>query len=328
MSKYTIEKTYSLQLAIAMVPKSGNYQSDFTALRDAMNKTKASMIMTKPLGALPVMRTEIKTGYPVSEKSKNDESTESLLKKAAGEDARRDTDEAEKKLESLITEKGVDSTVAVVHIDGNSMGIRIRSLIEEKTTYREAVAAMRKISYNIQSSFTAAFDKTYQYFNQHTYKDPRYEKKTTSYYLTKVLTAGDDITYVCNGPIALQTVAYFVRQVTQYTLTHGVNASCTTEKGLEDIRKYGFSVCTGISYISSHFPFSIGYDVAEECCGSAKERAKKAENIDNGRIGNWVDFAVCRNVQARSFKAMRKSEYTTASGESLLLRPFFIPAGE
>lgn len=344
MSRKTIELTYSLQLAIAMVPKTGDYPSDFEKLMQTMTENKAKMIQSCPVGAFPVMETEIKTGYPVSVRSiTRDESTESLLKKRAGETLRRSVSEDEKRLESLITEKGVDSTVAVVHLDGNNMALRIRELIKDKKTYADAVSAMRRISYNIQFSFQQAFESTYHFFQTHQFVDPRFRNKVKPYYIAKVVTAGDDITYVCNGPIAMATVEYFVKQISRYTLKSGLletslsrgtkeqaeEAAIGAEEAAKEERlKYGFSVCAGIAYVGSHFPFNIAYDVAEECCGSAKKRAKMPENLDQGRIGNWMDFAICQNVQARSFSAMRKKEYVTASGENLLLRPLFIPDGK
>jgi hypothetical protein len=87
-------------------------------------------------------------------------------------------------------------------------------------------------------------------------------------------------------------------------------------------------VCAGISFFHSHFPFYIAYEVAEACCGQAKERAKKEENKDGDRIGNWVDFQFCRNIHTSDLKKTREEEYRTIRGENLLRRPYFIPVKE
>lgn len=85
MAKYVIEHTYSLQLAAAMTDVTGDYAADYNNLMNDMNDVKANMVTSKPLGALPVMKLELKTGYPVSAGSTEDESTESLLKKRDGQ---------------------------------------------------------------------------------------------------------------------------------------------------------------------------------------------------------------------------------------------------
>ena len=69
MSKYIIEHTYSLQLAAACVKVTDKYYNDYEELRNKMDDVKAKMAGSKPLGALPIMKTEIRTGYPAIEES-------------------------------------------------------------------------------------------------------------------------------------------------------------------------------------------------------------------------------------------------------------------
>lgn len=206
--------------------------------------------------------------------------------------------------------------LAVVHIDGNSMGIRIRNYIKDKTDYSEAVNAMRTVSYHIKKSYRTVFEGMKQFFETSSERLPEFEKKKTNLFVREILVAGDDVTYVCNAKIALATVEYFCREITKYSLNGE-----TDDKSIKD---YGFSVCAGVAYFGSHFPFGTAYMVAEACCHSAKEKAKKKENRDGDRIGNFVDFHICRNVHALNFKEMRMREYRTSHGENLLIRPYFV----
>lgn len=64
MSKYVIEQTYSLQLAVAIVDISGDYQIDYQEIYKEMNRVKSDMTDSKPLSALPIMEIELKTGFP------------------------------------------------------------------------------------------------------------------------------------------------------------------------------------------------------------------------------------------------------------------------
>lgn len=162
-------------------------------------------------------------------------------------------------------------------------------------------------------------------------------KPDRKYNVLKILTAGDDITYVCNGKLALKTVQYFAEEIAGYTM----DGQITDRPGKEDtgypypvykenaddkLKKYGFSVCAGIAYIHSHFPFYVGYETAEACCESAKKRAKEDRYRDrkNDRVGSWVDFQICKNIQAQNLDEVRQKEYVTANGEDLMLRPYFI----
>lgn len=314
MSEYTIKKTYSLQLAVAIVEKSGSYAEDYRKLFQGMGETKSNMPVSKLLGTIPVMQAEIKTGYPlVSEQG----SQETLLKQQGARKVwNKITGKDERLLDNYVTEKGADSTIAVVHIDGNSMGQRIRELIEGIEDYTEAINIMRRISYQINTSYKRVFEEMKRYFEEKGAKRSEFEKKETKYFVRKILVAGDDITFVCNGKIAISAVEYYCRKISEYTMTGSADE--------KSIHKYGFSVCAGIAYINSHFPFGIGYEVAEACCSLAKDAAKKAENMDNGRIGNFVDFHICQNVHAQNLKEMRRREYVTSSGEQLLIRPYYI----
>lgn len=305
MSAYVMKETYSLQLASAITECTGNYKEDYDRLHQEMNRTKADMIVSKPLGALPVMQIEVKTGYPMGI---GGESTETSLKKEKYQEIIKG-DKKERIFDNYVTEKGVDSTLAVVHMDGNNMGLRIKEKIQEITDYDKAIGQIREISYQINHSFKQVFDEMAEHFNKK-------RKEKGHYFVRKILVAGDDITYVCNGAIALASIEYFCKKITKLTMTG--------EADDDSVKEYGFSVCAGAAFIHSHFPFSIGYEVAEECCDSAKKRAKDERYMDNGRIGCFVDFHICKNVHAQNLKLMRLREYQIGDNYTLLTRPYYI----
>lgn len=321
MARYVLEQTYSLQLAAAVVKKTGNYSDDYRNVFNKMNDVKARMSISKPLGTLPVMDIELKTGYPVSPEAvrhadQRAASRESVLKKNAEKEKRKNIEPVLKKFSTYETQKGTDSTIAVVHLDGNNMGQRIRDLIKDETDYTEAVNKMRRISYNIDHAYKDVFEEMEKKFNGG-------EKN----FILKILTAGDDITYVTNGKAALASVEYFAQEISKRYMYRAKKNGDESEEEIEkkSVKEYGFSVCAGISFMHSHFPFSVAYDIAEKCCGSAKKKAKRVENMDDGKIGNWFDFHVCKNSDARNLKETRKREYMTSTGESLLIRPYELP---
>lgn len=318
MSFYVLQKTYSLQLAIAVVEKTGNYSNDITSVRRAMDVVKRKGTAAKPLAAIPVVKVDPKTGYPLTN---GDYSTDAMNKKEACKNKRKNYAEEEKWIDSLLTKKGIDSTVAVVHIDGNNLGLRIRSLMNNITSYKKAVEKQREISYQINMSYKRVFESMVSAISDLAKKsDDMKLKENDEIFFIPVVTAGDDITYVCNGRVAIDSVEYFANQISNC----GMTFECTPESP-ESLAAYGFSVCAGVAFVHSHFPFYIAYDVAEACCENAKEEAKKSKNMQGDRIGNWIDFHICKNVQARNLKEIRKKEYEDSVGNKMLIRPYFIP---
>ncbi len=340
MSKYIIEKTYSLQLAVSMIPYTGNYKTDYENIFREMNQVKANMVFSRPLGALPIMKRDAQTGYtiPYVESADGEPDVEERRQKQVMENmVRSQMNKQEKIFDNYITEKRRDSTLAVVHIDGNNMGLRIRRQTEGIEDYDTAVMVMRRISYRINHSYKKVFEQMKEHFDQE-----GKEKNGRSNSVLKIIVAGDDITYVCNGNIALDTVEYFAKEIVCYTMDGqkedrikdgSYTYPLEKETDKDKVTSMGFSVCAGIAFINSHFPFYAGYEVAESCCKSAKGRAKEdrykgySTNEKSGkpdRVANWVDFQFCKNIQAQNLNVMRAKEYRTSHGEELMIRPYFI----
>lgn len=296
MSKYIIENTYSLQLVSAYVEVSGDYEKDFKILRNRLdiekNKTKGNAMV----GALPIMKIEVNTGLPIV--NSENKSRETLLKEKKADYISNDN--KYKILDNYVFEKYSDSNLAVVHIDGNNMAKRIMNITSDLKDYKTAIDTMRDVSYNINSSYKKVFEQLAEKCND-----------TLEQSIMKVVIAGDDVTYICTGRIALPSVEFFTKEINKYAMKD------------KDVSKYGFSVCAGVAFFRSHFPFYAAYEVAEKCCENAKNRAKT--KIVNDKIPNYVDFHICNNsLQAANLDITRKNEYVTPFGENLLLRPYCI----
>lgn len=316
MARYILDHTYSLELAAAYVPVTDDYQADYDKLRKKMDAAKANMPGSLPYGPLPIMRAERETGYPIIDiRDEQEISQETKLKQEMK--GRLGETEDTKQIEDLITQKGVDSMLAVVHIDGNGMGQRIREKLQNANNYTEAINQMRSLSYHIRYAYENVFQRMYDLFHTKSASLKVFSNKETPLFVRKILTAGDDITYICNAKIALATVEYFCREITKFTMTGKTDA--------DSIWKEGFSVCAGVAFMKVHFPFRAAYEVAEACCASAKKKAKQPEFVRNGRTANFVDFQICRNMQGKALESVRRKEYVTYTGENLLMRPYYIP---
>ena len=320
MAKYILDQTYSLQLAVSVTEMTGDYYKDYREVSRRMGDVKASMPLSMPVGALPIVKVDEVTGYPLTtydRAGKEYISTESARKR---ENIPREEEEA-KKFDNLITEKGEESLLAIVHIDGNSMGDMIRRTMQslseaDRSSYAKSIAVMRDISLSIQENFEGTYKAMEEYLRewQESEKNTILAKKGT--YLRRIVTAGDDITFVVNARLAIALTEFFLKDVSKKSIM--VNG---TEK---NDGSYGISACAGIAFVHSHFPFSIGYEIAEKCCKKAKERAKSAENREGRVIGSWVDFQLCNNVQLVSLGDYRDKYYKVADGKTLLKRPYYV----
>lgn len=311
LAKYVLDNTYSLNLAVAVVEMTGSYNEDYKKINEKMREIKATMPQVKPMGAFPFMEIDPATGYPLAaydNGGKEYVSTETALKRRC----LTEEENAERVLDRMVTEKGEDSMLAVVHMDGNGMGKRIRRIMQDKDDYLEAIVTMRRISCYLKDEFMDCYRQMCVAVDgiagnvKENFQGKLYRK---------IVVAGDDITFICNAKVALYAVKCFLKAVS--------NKVMYTEDGLteqENKRKYAMSACAGVAFFNSHFPFSDAYEVAESCCSNAKRIAKMPENradgTEDGMIGCYVDYQICRHINAADLNGYRKKHYCMLNPEA------------
>ena len=170
LGKYVLEKTYSLNVAIAVCEKTESFTNDYKNIDDEMEKIKKKMSNAMPVGALPFMERDSITGFPITimKKEHNKENyycTEANYKRNAFP-----KNESEQIFDNMVTLKGDDSNLAICHIDGNSMRMQIKKKIEHVQSYSDAIKIMRALSLEIETVFRQTFDKMTEYMQQLTPK--------------------------------------------------------------------------------------------------------------------------------------------------------------
>ncbi len=296
LGKYVLDKTYSLNLAVAVIEKTNSYKNDYSAINLEMRRIKACMPSVAPVGAFPFMSADSITGYPISKYDGEYLCSESFLKIRASEKDK----EGVKILDDLVPKKGDNSTLALVHMDGNSLGKRIMNVMSGVDGYLEAIKIMRNLSSGIYKAFNNAFNAMVNKMNE----------KTNRPWYRKIVLAGDDITFICNGKMALNAVECFLK---------ALNKENADFIGKGEI----LTACAGIAYCNSHFPFSDAYKSAEACLDNAKDRAKESKHSINNLVGNFVDFQLCSNVNSKDLDDYREKHYMV-DGESFIARPYYV----
>ncbi len=199
-------------------------------------------------------------------------------------------------IDDLAGEKG-DRYIGVVHIDGNNMGKNIEKIIKEtlqrNNDYRQAIKAIRKFSILIRESYEKAYENMKKAFECIIEKTEEYKKLFPNKIpFRKILIKGDDVTYICYGKLAISSVEIFFKELNRIfkenEMTKNLNA------------------CAGIAFVKPHYPFSSAYEISEECCNSAKAKAKA---INGSEAGFYLDFHILRGGMVENLSETRNKIY-------------------
>lgn len=271
------------------VPVTGDYSADYSRLMQAADRAKRQMPLVAQAAMLPFSLMDRKTFQPVTRKGREGNAERSYSAEAyAKRQARLLTsdDPRAKALDSIVDADDGRSLLAIVHADGNNMGIKIRSFLNGETDYDIAVAKMR--------SFTK---QTEQAFIQGPWKALEADEALSGKVIRRVVADGDDVTFLCDAHDALAFADRYLKAVSAY------------ESGLKDSSgaPIRFSSCAGICVFHAHYPFSMAYSLAEDCCTQAKKPVHRS-----GKDEAWIDFHYIHSGLAEKLTAIRSRQETGA----------------
>jgi hypothetical protein len=246
---------------------------------------------------------------------------------------------------------GTVSRVGIVHVDGNRIGGAIRQWLEEHMKNKTGDEAVRRemgewsnglrnlaegvlhalcgrVAQAIHAENGRAFlrgapsDKG---FPLEADKDRGGEGKAYFLPLRPILLGGDDLTFVCDGRIALDLAAAAIREFEKTPIPHlGENGGEKT-----------VTACAGVALVKAHAPFHRGYKLSEDLCKSAKqgrlktlEENKKEENKEPEPDGGWMDWHLGGIRPGETVESLRKRQYQFNTHE-LTRRPYRVtPCGD
>ena len=82
---------------------------------------------------------------------------ENYRKRKTGEDV-REKEKSVKLLDEMVTERGVESLLAIIHADGNNMGSKIADMLKGLKDYDSCVNKMRAFTEETKNAFVKAFN--------------------------------------------------------------------------------------------------------------------------------------------------------------------------
>lgn len=302
-SRILLERSYSISIITAFVETTEDFNQDRINLYKAKEKSKKLGNHSTLCNVLPFTQTDRMSYMPLSatdDKGKK-VTAESKLKRKAYFDYFSQSDElGTENLDSLVEEKGVDSILAVIYIDGNDMGNKIKNCTEGKNDYAECVTALREFSRHTDEYFVtrpiAAIERYLRARND-AESELISEKPHKAHKYRIIVGGGDEITIICRGSDAMGVVeTYFDELASTPELASGIpNTSCA-----------------GIALFHSHAPFADVYEIAESCCEMGKKESHKPDNN-----GNYIDFHYCHSGITNELDVIREKQEA-----AFTLRPY------
>lgn len=155
------------------------------------------------------------------------------------------------------------SWLAVVHADGNNMGIALQKLANATQDFKgkQFMEVFRKFSLALDESTKKAAQIAYTkvYNNDSNEKIP----------FRPIVIGGDDLTIICRADLALIFTKHFLENFRKETEERFKELPVKI-----DFLKDGLTACAGIAFIKESYPFHYGYELAETLCIEAKKAAK------------------------------------------------------
>lgn len=215
--------------------------------------------------------------------------------------------------------KGEKNYMAVVHIDGNRMGEKFASL-RNKFVYKEGrfeetnksyIHALKNFSNNIKTAYEKAFiamSKSIEENREELKDDTGIEDGL--FPLIPIIVAGDDITYVTNGKIGIETARVF--------LEHLYNNEIEIYNG----EMVNLNACAGVAIVRTSYPFIKAYELAENLCENAKKELKKQYSDKDYSL---IDWHLEQGDLRGSIEEIRMEHYKTIEdGRDLFMTPVYL----
>lgn len=202
------------------------------------------------------------------------------------------------------------SWLAVVHADGNNMGLKIQEMSREFADSKGIDYAKRF------NAFSKGLDKATRNAAAKAYKLLKIPGDAIQP-CRPVIVGGDDLTIILRADLALNFTKNYLKLFEEETKEK------FSKTGIETL-KNGLTACAGISFIKESYPFHYGYQLAEELCGYAKKIAKTVDPASD-LTPSCLMFHKIRDSFVESYDDIVRRELTFGkAGYRFCYGPYFL----
>lgn len=308
-----------------------DYKEKIDELYKKLEEKKSKREINGGLIGFGIERKCQSTGMPASylDKDKGDYiSSEVKLKREYAKKQEREFNELilkgytlEKEIGKLI-KKEDKNYIAIVHIDGNSMGKKLKGILDnvvkksnesQKDYNYRCINKMKKISEEINDLYKNAFKKMVEVVvkNEEKIKDfTKIEEKILP--IRPLILAGDDVTFITSGVIGIECARIMLESISEKNvIIDGENIGKLT-------------ACAGVCIIKSGYPFIRAYNMAEELCQNAKTLLLE-KKIDE----NALDYHIVQGEINKTISEIRSEYYTSEDADknqegNLTMKPLLL----
>ena len=337
-SRWLIEEAPGLDAVIEHEPYEEGFAEALSNLLEKTARAKHQREPSIPLLGLSVTAACRETGLPANEPSADGDpiaASVDRIRKAASkaQDYWRDLLLPDRtigenrfpvfpmELDDMGRTEGQTSLIGVVHIDGNGVGRKIVQWLQQagdanddevKEQYKQwsrAIDALgTKLLKTVVERVVARVQskpKRVELQGWPEWLSFRLQSDRDDVFLPlrPVILGGDDLTFLCDGRIALDlAVAALEAFRADNRIAH-----------LGDI-----GACAGVAIVHAHAPILRAWSLAEELCRSAKRKVH-----DSGRTGFALDWHIGLPAPGQSIRSVRESQYQ-AGDRRLTCRPLLL----
>lgn len=205
-------------------------------------------------------------------------------------------------------QKEGENYFAIVHVDGNNMGLKFRQC----TGLTERRRLSREIRRKTEGAFAELLAKIIRMKEAGGF-DGVLDLDEKFLPIRPLIIGGDDVTFFCPANMAI----LFTKTLIE--ILYAETPEDAPEHLTEKISRH-MDACAGIAILPTKYPFFRGYELAEQLCDAAKKSMRELAQKDssNDLLGSsWLDFAILHGEQAPTLEQIRSTEYRGARGRNL-----------
>ena len=288
LPKKIMQSAYGITISQATAPYNGDYETASKILEQRL-KTQRNRPSLPLDMSINFMSLAPKTARAVIEFRSNDALDISSIQKREAHtkwfNKQRDKYKnfIEMKQFSQISNK--KNKLAVIHADGNGLGVLVKNLVEVVKKSNDTGAITR---------FSEALDGATKDAFTNAKKKTKASLGKDRLHIKELILSGDDMAAVCDADIALEFTKNFIEEF-----------EILTDKSKSAIEQK-LTMCAGIVYCNEKFPFHYAIGLAEELCAAAKKHSKNKyvkdqekdiapsclmfHNIQSSNFQNWDKF--------------------------------------
>ncbi len=214
-----------------------------------------------------------------------------------------------------ITKQSDNAWLAIIHADGNALGLKLQNLANKITDKKEMKNAFARFSKELdmatqeaaQTAFEEVIDK----------KEPNQR-----YPLRPVVLGGDDLTVIIRADLAFDFTKEYLNAFEKKTKDY---LKFMTSEFKVDIFDKGLTACAGIAYIKESYPFHYGVHLAESLTAEAKKFSK---GIDSESVPSSLSFYKVQSSFIDELESMKaRTHFAKKSNISFDYGPYLIADG-